>query len=229
VTMSVFVHGYAAAAAALRADSDGAHERMAQVAEGMAGSTSAQDLSSYRYMQAMVALGGGDLIECRRLARESRDAYRGSDAPVAAVIAAHADVLLGDLEGLRADTVWVEENALYGDWLERSARTTQAAILALEGRLAESLADYRRVIDEWRTADLRFDLALALLGRARLLGAVDQEAAAGRDEVTSIFSAMGADGLLDRLEAGGGPVRGAPPTGRQTSTAAERIAPARAG
>jgi len=53
------------------------------------------------------------------------------------------------------------------------------------------------------------DLALALIERARLLGKVDKEAAAGRAEAAEIFAAMGADGFLERLEAGAASVSAA--------------------
>ena len=61
---------------------------------------------------------------------------------------------------------------------------------------------YRRVIDEWRAQDLRLDLAFTLLERSLLLGGQDKSAAAGRAEAAELFAAMGADGLIERLESG---------------------------
>ncbi|MGI8928394.1 MAG: AAA family ATPase [Candidatus Limnocylindrales bacterium] len=196
------IHGYAAAAAALRGDKEGALRRMAIVHAAQVGSSSAQDLSTIGYQEAMIGFAEGNLQKAQGTARQGRDAYVGADSPLAAVLAAHVSILLRDVDGLKADRAWLASNAIFGAWLDRSLRTVDVGALALDGNTAEARAAYRRVIDEWRAADLRLDLALALLARARLLGAVDEEAAAGRDEVAGIFSAMGADGLLERLEAG---------------------------
>ena len=196
------VHGYASVAAALRGDMEGARDRMDIVRAGQAGSSSAQDLATLGYQESMIAFAEGNLAEAQRIARQGRDVYFGADGPHAGVLAAQISLLLGDVDGLKADRTWLAENAIFGAWLDRSRRTVEAGALALAGRTEDARAAYRRVIEEWRAADLRLDLALALLARARLLGAVDEEAAAGRDEVAGIFSAMGADGLLERLEAG---------------------------
>ena len=221
-SLANFIHGYAASAAALRGDTDGTRRRLALVEERLAGSTSAQDVATYRYQRAMVALARGALREARQLAIESREGYVGGDRPLAAVLAAHAALLLGDLEGLRRDREWFEENAVATAWLGRSRRTIDAGALALEGRVDESRQAYRRVIGEWRAADLRMDLGLTLLERARLLGVADAEAAAGRDEAQQIFAAMGADGLVERLESDAP----APPTraGRRRSSVEDSAA-----
>jgi class 3 adenylate cyclase/tetratricopeptide (TPR) repeat protein len=211
-SLSVAVHGYAAAASALLGDAEGARQRMLLVAEELESSSSAQDVSGYRFQQAVVAFGAGALAEARRLALEARDAYRSGDGPMAAVLAAHAGLLLGDVDGLRADQAWLSENALLGNWLDRSRRTVEAGMLAIEGRSDESIDAYRRVIDEWRAADLRLDLALALLERGWLLGSVDGQAAAGLDEARAVFEAMGAAGLIERLEMGRGRVPAEAPT-----------------
>jgi len=202
--MSVGIRGYAAGAAALRGDVEGARERLAVVRRAAAGTSSAQDLASLRYQEAMVAFGAGSLDDARRLAREGREAYFGADAPLAAVIAVHVGVLLADAGGLRADREYLAESAIFGAWLARTLRSVDAGALALEGRIDESLAAYRRIIDELRDADLRLDLALALIERAWLLGHVDESAAAGIEEARAVLAAMGADGLLGRLAAGAG-------------------------
>ncbi len=102
--------------------------------------------------------------------------------------------------------------------------TLEAGALALEGRADESLAAYRRVIDEWREAELRLDLGLAQLERAWLLGSADQEAADGLQEAVRIFSAMGADGLIERLEAGSGRSRERSTAAAPSGGAAKRVA-----
>ena len=199
-SLSNFVHGHAATALALRGDMDAARQRMAVVAEMVVGSTSPQDVAAHLYQRAMIAFADGDLIATRSLALEARDAYAGGNQPISAVIAGHMAALLGDLASLRSDLEWMGSPS-GAAWLERSRQTLLAAQSALDDRVHEALQAYRRLIDEWRAADLRFDLALTLLERARLLGEVDTEAAAGRAEATEIFAAMGAEGLLERIEA----------------------------
>ena len=198
--MSTTVHGYAAAGAAFRGQSGAVEERLVRVRAEMTKSSTSQDMSSSRYAEAMVAFGEGRLVESRVLARQSRDSYGGGDAPIAAVLAARCGLLLRDLDGLQEDKLWLAENVYYGKWLRRSRRTVEAGALALEGRRDEAAPAYRNVIQEWRTANLGLDLALALLERAQLMGDGDTEAAAGRVEAAEIFAAMGADGLLERLE-----------------------------
>ena len=200
-SLSSFIFGSAAIAAALRGDFDGAERRLALVSDSVAGSSSAQDASAVLSVQAQIALARGDLGEARRLAVASRDAYSGGEMATVFVIAGHAAVLLGDVEALRADAAWLDEKGFDAAWLDRSAQTIEAGRMALEGRTEEALPAFRRVIDEWRQAELRLDLAYALLERALLLGTVDAEAAAGRAEAAGLFAEMGADGLLERLEA----------------------------
>ncbi|MDP8904034.1 MAG: AAA family ATPase, partial [Chloroflexota bacterium] len=201
-SLASFVHAAAAIAAALRGDREGTSSRMALVEERVAGSTSAQDRGEWLGTQAAVAFAEGDLLTARRLAVEAREAYAGGAAAYAFVVAGHAAVMVRDLAALRNDASWYDENRFAAAWLERSWRTIEAVMMVLEGRVEEGRQAYRRVIDEWRQADLRFDLALALLERARLLGAQDADALAGRAEAEAIFAAMGAAGFAARLERG---------------------------
>jgi class 3 adenylate cyclase len=201
LAMTVGVSGWAAGVAALRGDADGARDRLAVVSRATAGTSSSQDISSEFCMRALVAFGAGDLADARRLGIASRNAFAGGgDAVFGAVIAARAGLLLGDAAGLRDDRKYLDLNAIYGEWILRAQRAIEAGISALEGRPEESAAAYRRVIDEWRTAEFRLDLGLTLVERAWLLGADDGEAAAGREEALAIFAEMGAAGLVERLE-----------------------------
>jgi class 3 adenylate cyclase len=212
-SLANFVHGFAGVVHAFRGDLDSARERMAVVEAAVADSSSAQDLSALRYQQAMIAFATGQLKDARRLARESQEAYLAGG--LSAVVAGHATLLSASLEDLERDLEASEQPT--ERWASWSWRALDAGRLALAGRLDESLALYRQVIDYWRSQDLRFDLALTLFERARLLGAVDSHAAAGREEAQAIFAAMGADKFITRLEAAAGPASGLP---------AERLAPA---
>jgi hypothetical protein len=112
-------------------------------------------------------------------------------------------LLTGDAAALREDIEWLASREP-ARWLDMSRATARAGLKAMEGDTAGALLDYREVIDAWRAADLRYDLALALIERALLLGDVDAEAASGRDEARQLVAAMGADGFVERLEAGSG-------------------------
>jgi class 3 adenylate cyclase/tetratricopeptide (TPR) repeat protein len=199
-SLGSFVYGSAAVAAAMRGDRQGTQRRMEVVGEQVAGSTSAQDRVAWSGIQGMVAMAEGDLARARALSLQARDAF-GAGQEEGFVIAGHAAVLTGDLDGLRADAAWYDANREPSKWFERSWRTIEAAKLALEGRTDEARAAYRKVIDEWRAANLPLNLGLALLERALLLGANDAEAAAGEQEAHEIFTSMGAGPFIERLRA----------------------------
>ena len=196
------IQGFVAIIAALRGDDAEARARQGLLEDATVGSTSLQDLGQLRYTEAWLALARGEINESRRLAIESHDAYAGAAGPLSGVLAARCAVLLGDAVLASKELSWLETNSVAAHWFERSRRSVRAGVLALAGRTDEALEAYRRVLDEWRAADLRLDLGFTLLERARLLGGVDAAAAAGRDEAVDIFRTMGADGFIDRLEAG---------------------------
>jgi class 3 adenylate cyclase/tetratricopeptide (TPR) repeat protein len=201
-SLGSFVHAVAGVALAIRGDADAAQRQMEPVAHIIAASDSVQDVASLLLVQAMLELAAGHVRDARRLAVEARDTYLGGDAAIAAVYAGRADALLGDAEALRGDIEWLTDHAVPAYWLERSTRSLQAALKALDGDPIGAAAEYRAVIDEWRAADLPYDLALTLVQRARLLGDVDPDAAAGREEARTIMASMGADGFVERLEQG---------------------------
>jgi class 3 adenylate cyclase/tetratricopeptide (TPR) repeat protein len=200
--MGTLVHGAAAVAAALRGDREGARRRLDLLQHQYAGSDSAQDLMAVRNLEARVAFGAGELREARRLAIESRDAYRGMPALQSALLAGHGAVLLGDVGELRSDLSWFQALPSGGAWMDRSIATLAAAAAALEGRTGEAAAAYRELIEAWRAADLPLDLGLTLLERAWLLGEADPALGKGELEAQAIFAAMGAETLIERLRSG---------------------------
>ncbi len=215
--ISAGLHGYAAAAAGLMGDAAGARQRLELLEKANADASSAQDRSALGAMRAMVAFGSGEVQAARDFARQGRDAYFGSDGPIAAVLAARLSVLLGDLEAAQIDVERLKEYEIFGAWLARCAREVEAGVLALRGEVEPSLAAYRRVIEDWSQADMPLDGALALFTRAHLLGGHDAQAAEGRAEAARLLGSIGADGLLERLEAGLPP----PPTFPARSTEAQ--------
>jgi class 3 adenylate cyclase/tetratricopeptide (TPR) repeat protein len=199
-SLAGFIHGSGAMVLAMRGDMAGAAERLAAVEQLVSSSTSAQDASEIRYQQAWIAFGAGDLDAALRLALDANPA--GGSVELAAILGAHVALLQGDLDVSRATAESSGTLSVNASWLDRSRRTLEAGALAIEEKHAEAGQLYRRVIDEWRRADLRLDLALTLFERSRLLGDVDPEAAKGRDEAAQLFAQMGADGLLERIERG---------------------------
>jgi tetratricopeptide (TPR) repeat protein len=194
-----FAYGAAAIASAFRGDDEGVERRMQLVEEQMAGSTSTQDLGAFEAIRGLVAFGQGDLVSARQLSVRARTAWAGSGQAQEFATGGHAAVLLGDLDALRADVEWYADNRYPAAWYERTERTFEAAILALEGRTDEARTAYRSVIEDWRAADLPLDLALALIERSVLLGAGDSESAADQEEARQLLAAMGAESLLQRL------------------------------
>ncbi len=205
-SLGQFVHAIAGVALAVRGDVAGGRQRQAEVEQLVAVSDSGQDRASMNMIKGLLEFAAGNLTEARRLCREGRDRYPGGDAPIAAVFAGRASVLLADLDGLRADEAWLAENVSAARWLETSKRALRAGRRALEGDSANALADYRAAIDEFRGSNLQYDLALTLLERARLVGSVDADAAAGRAEARQIMAGLGAEGFVERLESGFGAV-----------------------
>jgi len=209
--MAASIHGLAAVVAALRGDEAAAGTKLTRFEDLTVGSTSAQDVSNLRGVQAWLALARGELDDAHRLAIESRDAHAGTGSQMAAVLAARTAMLIGDEQLVAQDHDWLEQHRLAARWLERSRRTIGAGLAALEGRADEALHAYRQLIEEWRGENLRLDLALTLLQRARLLGETDAGAAAGREEAREIVAAMGAAGLIERLDAAAARPAGAAP------------------
>jgi class 3 adenylate cyclase/tetratricopeptide (TPR) repeat protein len=196
--MGANIHGFAALALALRGERDEARRRMDQVREALSATSSAQDTLTLRYFEACLALSEGDLPAARQLAREARDAYRGTGIMRPAMLAIHADALLADLGELRLDLDWLRRHMISASSVVRTRAAAEAAALALEGRDAEAVAAYQTVIDEWRGADLRLDLALTLLERSRLLPSAPGARAAA-EEAAEIFTGMGAGDLPARI------------------------------
>ncbi len=201
---SLWLAGYAAAGRALAGDFDGARERLDRLDEELKTSTSIQDLSGYKFLLAMVDVAQGDLASARENISESRRAYDGSDAVLGTAHVAHLAALAGNRTALREQHAYLRQMAKVGAWTDRARRAAEAGLAALDGRPDEAQASYRRLIEECRAGELWLDLGLILLARARLLGDVDAEAAAGAEEARQVFERIGAHGLAGRLEQAAG-------------------------
>ena len=201
-TMGAFVYGDAACAAALRGDVEGSLRRMEFVEQMLAQAASAQDLREVAHERAWIAFAEGRLADANRLAREAMELFPSAGSFMASPLAAHAALLMTDLEGVRRELSWLDENAPGAKWLDRSRASLKAGALALEGQTDAAATEYLRLVQEWRDVDLPFDLAMTLLERSIVLNPGDREAAEAREEARRVFATMGAEGLIERLEAG---------------------------
>jgi hypothetical protein len=166
------------------------------------GSTSVQDVSGTTYLAAMMAFAAGQIAETRDLARTSRDAYSGANSGLAAVLAAQASLLLGDVDSARADRTWLFDGRFSGTWIRRWLNVLDAGISAMSGSTGEAAVTFQRLLIEWQEADLRLDEAKTLLIRARLIN--DAGAPEALENARQIFEERGALLWFERLLAGAG-------------------------
>lgn len=228
--MAVGIHGYASMVYALRGQVPEARQRSDLVERTMAGTSSSQDLATLFYQRAMMAFAEGRIDDALVLARQSRESYYGSDAPLGAAMAIHIGALRADLDSLRADRPYFVQNFILGAWAANSLRNADAALAALEGRVDDARTAYRQLVKEWRATGCRWDHALTLLEWARLLPP-DDETRAARAEAEQLLAEMGATAFLHKLDAALPPVdattgpdaSAAPvPTSPKTAAAATR-------
>jgi hypothetical protein len=100
---------------------------------------------------------------------------------------------------------------------------TEASLLALEGRRAEAVEQYRDAFRRYRDLKLSFDGAVIGLDAAKALGVDTPEGASAAAEAREVFERLGAQPFLeimDRLA-----VDAAVPTRRVGSRAAEAARP----
>ena len=198
-TMAATIKGYAAVVLALRGEWDAARDRIDFVDRITAATSSAQDQSWILTHEAYRLLARGELDGARAAALRGRDVYDGSDGPLAADLVMQIDSLRGDRDGLAAERPYLVEKFVMGAWSERLLRTGDAALAALDGRSEEARNLFRRVLNEWRGGGNKFDLAITLLARSRLLPG-DEDATAARREAEEVFAALGASSLLETLD-----------------------------
>ena len=137
---------------AIRGNQQASLDNMAAIDKIVANSSSLQDASSATYAVAMLAFVAGSLRDTQQLARKSREAFSGAYSGMGAVTAARASLLLGDLEGARADRVPLYEERNIGAWLHRWLEVVDAGIAALEGKSGEASLEFSRLVREWHDA-----------------------------------------------------------------------------
>ena len=115
-------------------------------------------------------------------------------------LAGRAAVWAGD-RALLADTLaMLAATGLHGPAVEADRHSLAAALLALDGRSAESLAAYRDVIEEWQDLGLVWDQAMTRLEMATVLDATDPDVAEAARAARETFVRLLARPLVDRLD-----------------------------
>jgi class 3 adenylate cyclase/tetratricopeptide (TPR) repeat protein len=184
---------------AMSGDAASARARMAALEEGSPPPGFVAGRTTFLYVSAMVNLASGELLESQRLAAQAIELDPvGINAPVSVHLCGRASLWLGDVEGTRR--VLESGQALLGRWISTVNATLEAGIAALEGRIDEAASCYAAVFDRWRAIDDTLSLALSELDCVLLLGADHAVAVAGK-EARDIFTQLGAQPFLERLEA----------------------------
>jgi len=86
-------------------------------------------------------------------------------------------------------------------WPEITEIELAAGLAALEGRTRDAVVGYRDAAARWRDLGVRFDLAMCELTMVRVLGTDAPEAREAAAEAREIFTRLGAQPLLDQLDA----------------------------
>jgi tetratricopeptide (TPR) repeat protein len=123
------------------------------------------------------------------------------DSGEAHLFAARAALWGGDAAGAIADLAEVDATGRRGRALDNDRAVIRAGIAALEGRTAESLAEYRQALRTWRDLGCPWDEALCGIDMATLLDPSEPEVQAAAASAREILTRLGARPFLERLDA----------------------------
>ncbi len=98
------------------------------------------------------------------------------------------------------DLVAARRTGAFGRAIEAGYEQIAAGISALEGRTAEAMSTYRRVLRDWRDLGLPWDEALTGLEMAMFLDPADDEVRQAADVARKIFAELGAKPFLALLD-----------------------------
>jgi ATP/maltotriose-dependent transcriptional regulator MalT len=187
----------------LRGDIAPARARLLELEARIADeSTSPQDIAELRVVESWLELADGSCEEAHdRALRASRSDPGGWSEIQGLVHACRAALWLGDLHRARSAFDALERTRKHGAWLECARDTLRAGILALDGDVKQAIATYFGVAGRWRNLGVPFDLALAHLDMATLVGPEHAEALEAAEEAREILTRLGAKPFLERLDA----------------------------
>ena len=150
--------------------------------------------------RAWAAFAAGKFDEARRECHRLGDGFAEMTAS-AYTLAAHADLLAGELAAAREDLTVVENTNWRGRAHDADRAAIKAGIAALEGRRADALALYRESLRLWRALGLAWDEALCCLSMATRLDPSEPEVRAAVETGREILVRLKAQPFLDRLDA----------------------------
>jgi class 3 adenylate cyclase/tetratricopeptide (TPR) repeat protein len=145
------------------------------------------------------------------------------NAPSSYERAGRAALWMGDVDAARVVVREFQELGRSAAFPVAELVATEASLLALEGRRAEAVEQYRDAFRRYRDLKLSFDGAVIGLDAAKALGVDTPEGASAAAEAREVFERLGAQPFLeimDRLA-----VDAAVPTRRVGSRAAEAARP----
>jgi predicted ATPase len=151
--------------------------------------------------KANAALLGGRPADARPIFLES---HRVSPWPASVLLAARCSVMNADPVAATADLAAFDATGTHGPAFDAGRASVVAGLLALDGRIAESLTAYHQVRTRWRQLGLPFDEALTAIEMASVLDPAEPDVAEALDEARDGLRQMGAGpllGLLDRTAA----------------------------
>jgi hypothetical protein len=189
----------AAMLAALRGDITTATGHLDEVASRMEGTEMVAERTWHLRSRSVVNLAKGDLEGAYTDAMSAVAADpAGMNAPLAVWVAARAALWLRDPSKVRSA---IDAMApLRGRWIEVAQQSAEAGLAALEGKIDEGSAGYRRAFESWAAMELPLDLALTAMDAVLLLpedAVPDGAARRAKDTLTR----LGAQPLLARLTA----------------------------
>jgi hypothetical protein len=172
-------------------------EEFERVAAFLANTSEVQAPATLDEVRAEVALASGDFAEAHRLAKRS---YAQNIAPdsTSPRTAGRTAAWLGNEDDAREALDLVA--AQPGRVSAVVRREIEAALAALDGRRAESLAGFVEAIRRWHELGAEFEAAVCALDLVIMLGTTTPEARALAEEAAAVFRRLGAQPLLDRLD-----------------------------
>ena len=138
-------------------------------------------------------------LECHRLAGAFAEMTATSH-----LLAAHADLLDGNLAAAREDLAMVEGTSWRGRAQDAGRASIRAGIAALEGRPRDALTLYRECMRLWRDLGLAWDEALCAVTMATLLDPSEPEVRAAVETGREVLVRLKARPFLERLDAAAG-------------------------
>jgi len=189
-------------------------EEFDRVAAFLADSSEVQARASLDEVRAEVALARGDFTEAHRLAKQS---YMQNIAPdsTAPRTAGRTAAWLGKQDDARdaLDLLARQPGRVSGV----VRREIEAALAALDGRRAESLAGFVDAGRRWHELGAEFEAAICALDLVIMLGATTPEARAAAEEAAALFRRLGAEPMLERLNEAASGTRQTSPAARSPS------------